>query len=53
MSGFGAVDANAVDLETCRRELKDVLEETIMLGMPCHPLLPIVDAIKFVLEEAV
>jgi len=51
--GFDGVYANAEDLETCRSELKEVLEEWIMLGISRHLPLPIVDGIKLVVEEAV
>jgi predicted RNase H-like HicB family nuclease len=51
--GFDGVYANAEDLETCRSELKEVLEEWIMLGISRHLLLPVVDGIKLVVEEAV
>jgi predicted RNase H-like HicB family nuclease len=51
--GFDGVYANAEDLETCRSELKEVLEEWIMLGISHHLPLPIVDGIKLLVEEAV
>ncbi len=51
--GFEGVYANAEDLETCRDELKEVLEEWIMLGISRHLPLPIVDGIRLVVEEAV
>jgi len=51
--GFNGVYANAEDLETCRNELKEVLEEWIMLSISRHLQLPIVDGIKLVVEEAV
>jgi predicted RNase H-like HicB family nuclease len=51
--GFDGVYANAEDLETCRSELKEVLEEWIMLGISRHSPLPIVDGIRLVVEEAV
>ena len=50
---FDGVYANAEDLETCRTELKEVLEEWIMLGISRHLPLPIVDGIRLVVEEAV
>ena len=50
---FDGVYANAEDLETCRNELKEVLEEWIMLGISRHLPLPIVDGIKLLVEEAV
>jgi predicted RNase H-like HicB family nuclease len=51
--GFDGVYANSEDLETCRNELKEVLEEWIMLGISRHLALPIVDGIRLVVEEAV
>ena len=51
--GFDGVYANAEDLETCRSELKEVLEEWIMLGISRHLPLPAVDGIRLVVEEAV
>jgi len=53
LGGVYANYANAGDLETCRRELKEVLEEWIMLGVSRLLPLPIVDAIRLVVEEAV
>ena len=50
---FDGVYANADDLEACRSELKEVLEEWIMLGISRHLPLPIVDGIRLVVEEAV
>jgi predicted RNase H-like HicB family nuclease len=51
--GFDGVYANAEDLETCRSELKEVLEEWIMLGISRHIPLPVVDGLKLAVEEAV
>ena len=51
--GFDGVYANAEDLETCRRELREVLEEWILLSISRHLPLPIVDGIKLAVEEAV
>jgi len=51
--GFDGVYANAEDLETCRRELREVLEEWILLSIFRHLPLPIVDGIKLAVEEAV
>jgi predicted RNase H-like HicB family nuclease len=50
--GFDGVYANAEDLETCRRELREVLEEWIMLSISRHLPLPTVDGLKLVVEEA-
>jgi predicted RNase H-like HicB family nuclease len=51
--GFDGVYSNAEDLETCRSELKEVLEEWIMLGISRHVPLPVVDGVRLVVEEAV
>ncbi len=51
--GFDGVCANADDLDGCRSEVKEVLEQWIMLGISRHLLLPIVDGIQLVVEEAV
>ena len=51
--GFDGVYANADDLETCHNELKEVLEEWIMLSISRHLPLPVIDGIKLVIEEAV
>jgi len=51
--GFNGVYANTDDLETCRNELKEVLEEWIMLSISRHLPLPVVDEIELVIEEAV
>lgn len=51
--GLDGVYANAEDLETCRNELKEVLEEWILLSMSRHLPLPVIDGIKLVIEEAV
>jgi len=51
--GLDGVYANAEDLETCRNELKEVLEEWILLSMSRHLPLPVIDGIKLAIEEAV
>jgi predicted RNase H-like HicB family nuclease len=51
--GFDGVYASADDLETCRSELKEVLEEWIMLGISRHLPLPVVDGIRLVVEKVV
>ncbi len=43
--GFPGVYANAPTLEECRRELKEVLEDWILLGISRHSVLPLVDGI--------
>ena len=51
--GFDGVYANASDLETCHSELKEVLEEWILLGISRSLPLPVVDGINLVIEEVV
>jgi predicted RNase H-like HicB family nuclease len=51
--GLDGVYSNAADLETCRGELREVLEEWIMLGIARHTPLPSVDGVRLVVEEAV
>lgn len=49
--GLDGVYANAEDLETCRNELKEVLEEWILLSMSRHLPLPVLDGIELVVKE--
>jgi len=51
--GFDGVYANARDLHTCQDELKEVLEEWILLSVSRHLPLPTVDGLSLVIEEAV
>jgi predicted RNase H-like HicB family nuclease len=51
--GFKGVYANAATLEECRTELREVLEDWIMLGISRHLPLPVVDGIELKLREAV
>lgn len=51
--GFDGVYSNADNLETCRRELKEVLEEWTMLGISRHLPLPVVEGIELVVKETV
>ncbi len=44
--GFQGVWANAKTLEECREELKEVLEEWIVLGLRLGHKLPIADSIE-------
>jgi predicted RNase H-like HicB family nuclease len=43
--GFQGVWANAGTLEACREELREVLEDWIVLGLRLRHTLPIVDGI--------
>ena len=51
--GFDGVYANSDNLETCRSELKEVLEEWILLSISHHLPLPIIDGIELKVKEAV
>jgi len=51
--GFEGVYANSDNLETCRSELKEVLEEWILLSISRHLPLPIIDGIDLTVKEAV
>jgi predicted RNase H-like HicB family nuclease len=51
--GFDGVYANSDNLETCRNELKEVLEEWLLLSISCHLPLPIIDGIDLKVKEAV
>ena len=53
ISGFDGVYANSDNLETCRSELKEVLEEWILLSISRHLPLPIIDGIDLKVKEAV
>jgi predicted RNase H-like HicB family nuclease len=51
--GFDGVYANADTLETCRRELREVLEDWLLLSISRHLPLPVVDGIELKVREAV
>ena len=51
--GFQGVYANSDNLETCRSELKEVLEEWILLSISRHLPLPVIDGIDLTVKEAV
>ncbi len=51
--GFDGVYANSDNLETCRSELREVLEEWILLSISRHLPLPIIDGIELEVKEAV
>lgn len=53
ISGFDGVYANSDNLETCRSQLKEVLEEWILLSISRHLPLPIIDGIDLKVKEAV
>ena len=51
--GFEGVYANSDNLETCRSELREVLEEWVLFRISHHLPLPIVDGIELKIKEAV
>ncbi len=51
--GFSGVYANADTLEECRNELREVLEDWILLSISRHLPIPIIDGIELKLREAV
>ena len=51
--GFKGVYANAATLEECRNELREVLEDWILLSISRHLPLPIVDGIELKTKETV
>jgi predicted RNase H-like HicB family nuclease len=50
--GFAGVYADAATLEACRDELREVLEEWILLGIARGHALPTVDGIERVVKES-
>jgi predicted RNase H-like HicB family nuclease len=51
--GFDGVYANSDTLETCRRELREVLEDWLLLSISRHLPLQVVDGIELKVREAV
>jgi len=51
--GFDGVYANADNLETCRGELREVLEGWTLLSISRHLPLPVVDGIELIVGGAV
>ncbi len=49
--GFQGVYANAETLEACQEELREVLEEWIILGLRMGHSLPIVDGIELAVRQ--
>jgi len=50
--GFEGVYANADNLEACRNELEEVLEEWIFLRVSRNLSLPIVEGIELAIKES-
>jgi predicted RNase H-like HicB family nuclease len=53
ITGFKGVWANADTLEDCRNELKEVLEDWILISISQHLPLPIVEGIELKVKETV
>ena len=51
--GFEGVYSNAEQLEACRNQLEEVLEEWILLRISRNLPLPVVEGIELVIKEAV
>ena len=51
--GFEGVWANAKTLEECRNELREVLEDWILISVSHHLPLPIIDSIEIKVKETV
>ena len=51
--GFEGVYANSDNLETCRSELREVLEEWILISISRHLPLPVIDGIDLKVKEVV
>jgi predicted RNase H-like HicB family nuclease len=49
--GFDGVYANANNLEKCREELEEVLEEWILMRVSRNMPLPVVEGIELVIKE--
>lgn len=49
--GFNGVYANAENLEDCRKELEEVLEEWILFRIHKNLPLPVVDGIEIKIRE--
>jgi len=45
------VYANAATLEVCRQELREVLEEWVLLRVHRHLSLPVIDGIELTIKE--
>jgi predicted RNase H-like HicB family nuclease len=51
--GFKGVYSNADTLEKCRRELREVLEDWIMISISRHLPLPVIDGIELSVKETI
>ena len=53
IAGFKGVWANATTLEECRTELKEVLEDWLLISISHHLPIPVIDGIELKVKEAV
>ena len=53
IDGFKGVWANAKTLEECRTELREVLEDWLLISISHHLPIPVVDGIELKIKEAV
>lgn len=53
IEGLQGVWANADSLEACREELKEVLEEWILLGVKMGHTIPVINGIDLTVKEIV
>jgi len=49
--GFEGVYANATDLESCRKELEEVLEEWVLFRVSKNLTLPVVDGLELKIRK--
>ena len=49
--GFDGVFANAAELETCRDQLEQVLEDWVFLGISEHHPIPVLEGIDLTVKE--
>ncbi len=49
--GLDGVWANAETVEVCQKELQEVLEEWIMIGLACHLPIPPIDGVELAIRE--
>ncbi|MDI6786691.1 MAG: type II toxin-antitoxin system HicB family antitoxin [bacterium] len=52
INGFQGVWANADTLESCREELREVLEEWILIGLKMGHSIPAIEGIDLNIKEA-
>jgi len=53
IDGFKGVWANAKTLEECRNELREVLEDWLLISISHHLPIPVIDGIELKVKEAV